>query len=164
MVQRGLFLRQVESLKTGEPKVNYREQGPTVPRVGMVETTHISFHFLGEHQQAADSFWDTCRKKDIVFVLSSNEVLFVVSILRTITSKTTYDYTHKRQSGGRGQYGKARTSCSWHQTVCQMEGWVNGMPDLDVGYLQIFQLSLTHFFLHIGPHAISVWQLPWFVV
>lgn len=39
----------VESLKTGEPKVNYRE---------------------------------------------------------TITSKTTYDYTHKRQSGGRGQYGK----------------------------------------------------------
>lgn len=26
--------------------------------------------------------------------------------LRTITSKVPYEYTHKRQSGGRGQYGK----------------------------------------------------------
>eukprot|EP00439_Symbiodinium_sp_Y106_P028200 s4824_g3.t1 len=46
---RGLALHGVESLSTGEPKVNYRE---------------------------------------------------------TVTAKTPFDYLHKRQSGGRGQYGK----------------------------------------------------------
>ena len=34
-----------------------------------------------------------------------NMYIEVVSF-RTITSKVPYEYTHKRQSGGRGQYGK----------------------------------------------------------
>lgn len=57
----GLFLRrQVESLKTGEPKVNYREQGPTVPRLGWLRGLRHSI------------FWEK----------TSNQQIFVRTLLR----------------------------------------------------------------------------------
>merc|ERR1719409_1018620 len=74
----------VESLKTGEPKVNYKE---------------------------------------------------------TITARTEFDYTHKRQSGGRGQYGKiigyfepVPEDIEFKSTVTGNELPPNYIPSIEKGF------------------------------
>ena len=69
ILKSGLFLRrQVESLKTGEPKVNYREQGPTDPRLGWLRGLRHSI------------FWEK----------TSNQQIFLRTLLSSPAMKFYY--------------------------------------------------------------------------